>query len=649
MSYSVLESDFEGNEDNFEDGDTIVYHYGLKFEVVLKEDHETIPGKSILAHIIKNIKNNKKYTELLDILDAFDNIGHPELRGITPEQFPQNFKFETIGPNGRKLLFGLKIRSTIPYKTLKQRLFPYFQQHEIYMRLYSGNFDHGVNWVNLGFIMDIHPMFGNLEMITNNIMQHIVDGWHQDDHYWNKDRKAVLQQVFDPDGNQVFDPTQFPVAVRTDNITAKNKDGKQIRTYATTITTPAKLQRTGKMLLDYLFFTKRSLKNYIPMAFRTEDPNEFFELINQHENWMTNHRNIQLRNVTSTEQLYTIRSTVTNKTLEEIISEPPEVINIQFDAKRQRVNISITLDNYMAKIESLDRELRASQFEFPVHVKKPKQHITSSNSSTTSHFTVSYASALAFHKQDRNTKSVYTPHSHDNKSTTSKNSTRPWNQRPIPKTINFVDANKFPFFPSKETQPKDPGPKNPAAMPGQPKPEIRNWSISPHHTNTSTTSDTLSPPTVDKSIAEALDELNKKYRNELDELKSEIQDLKHINKTLKNIQLHQEEMDKKAQARSSGLEQRVEQLLAIFSDQTITNQPAEPEFIRPRKKKIIGSHFTTPEKKHTNPPHSPNRYSALAEADDNNEISAYEMDADDEDAATVIGDRGIHYVEFGLW
>ena len=105
MSHPVLESDFEGYGVNIDDGDTKVYHYGLKFEVVLKEEQEMIPGKLILVHIIKNIKNNKKYSELIDILDVSDNIVHPELKGITPEQFPKYFRVETTGPNGRKLLF----------------------------------------------------------------------------------------------------------------------------------------------------------------------------------------------------------------------------------------------------------------------------------------------------------------------------------------------------------------------------------------------------------------------------------------------------------------------------------------------------------------------------------------------------------------
>ena len=506
------------------------------------------------------------------------------------------------------------------------------------MKLHTGNFDHGVNWVNLGFLMDMHPNFGNLEAITNDIVQSIVNGWHHDDHYWNKDRRAAIQQIYDPDGKQVFKPSEFPIIVRTDNVTAQSKNGNQIRTYAVTVTTPAKFQRTGKMLLDYLFLTKRSLKNYIPMAFRTEDPNEFFELIKQHENWMTNHRNIQLRNVSTIEQFRTTISTVDNNTLENLISKIPEVINFQFDSQRQRVNVSVAVENYMTTIESLDKAIRTSQFEFPVFVKKPKQHTTSSpNSSTTGRF--SYASALAFHKQERATKSVYTQNSHDDHSTSSKTSLRPWSQRPIPKTINFVDVNDFPFLRTKKNLPTDPERNDSSnATPAQFKPETHNRSTSPHPTHISHISDTLSSSTIEKTIAEAINEINKKYQKDLDELKAEIQDLKAINQTLQNIKLQQEEMDKKSQARSSGLEQRVTQLLAILDDQNIINRPAEPEFLRPRKKTIKGRQFNTPEKKSVTHSYSPNRYSTLEDDDENNEDSANVMDTDDEDATTVRGD-----------
>jgi hypothetical protein len=120
MSFAVLQSDFKGYGGHIDDDDAKIHSYGLRFEVVLKEANETIPGKSILAHIIKNIKNNKKYTELLDIHDIFNNIVHPELSGIHPEDFPKRFCFQTAGPEEK--LFGLKIRSTISYNTLKPRL-----------------------------------------------------------------------------------------------------------------------------------------------------------------------------------------------------------------------------------------------------------------------------------------------------------------------------------------------------------------------------------------------------------------------------------------------------------------------------------------------------------------------------------------------
>jgi hypothetical protein len=125
------------------------------------------------------------------------------------------------------------------------------------MRPHFGGFEHSVNWSNLGFVMNIHPTFGDLQRLTNDIVKGIIDGWNNDDAYWNKDRKSTLQQLFDDTGSRTFDPSSFPIYARTDNISARSPNGQNVRSYTVVITTPAKLQRTGKMLMDYIFLTKR--------------------------------------------------------------------------------------------------------------------------------------------------------------------------------------------------------------------------------------------------------------------------------------------------------------------------------------------------------------------------------------------------------
>jgi hypothetical protein len=174
-------------------------------------------------------------------------------------------------------------------------------------------------------------------------------------------------------------------------------NGQNIRTYAITVTTPAKLQRTGKMLLDYLFLTKHVVKNYVPTAFRIEDPHEFYELVKQHRNWMENHRNIQIKHVPDQQHFQSAKSADGSQTLEQLLASIPTIINTQFDPKRQRVNVSVTVDQYTKTIDIIDTEIRRAQFGFQLYVKKPSQSSPPSlNSNTTGQ--LSYASALAFHK-----------------------------------------------------------------------------------------------------------------------------------------------------------------------------------------------------------------------------------------------------------
>ena len=54
MPPTIPESDFEAMEDIMEAPNNDKYVYDIKFEVVLKEELETVPGKASLLQIIED-------------------------------------------------------------------------------------------------------------------------------------------------------------------------------------------------------------------------------------------------------------------------------------------------------------------------------------------------------------------------------------------------------------------------------------------------------------------------------------------------------------------------------------------------------------------------------------------------------------------
>jgi hypothetical protein len=83
---------------------------------------------------------------------------------------------------------------------------------------------------------------------------------------------------------------------------------------------------------------------------------------------MENHRNIQIRNVPDEDHYHSIISPESGQTLKDLVETIPNVANTKYDSKRQRIDVSVSVDNYMVTIEHIDRDLRKAQFQFPVRV-----------------------------------------------------------------------------------------------------------------------------------------------------------------------------------------------------------------------------------------------------------------------------------------
>lgn len=523
--------------------DPVIQFYGVKFEILMKSDSKTVEAKSFLFHITKTLQKSKNDNEELTILDVYNNEVPTDLEGITVDDIPNKFKFIVTGKESEIAMFGLNLRTNIPFAKLKERSLEFFQENSIFMKPHNIGFDLGVHWFNLGYLMDTHPTYGDHSALIESIRKVFQKGWDLNHAYWTTERKEKINAAFKKHYGYEYHAEKFPITIQPNNITARQQGKDTIRTLAATVMCPFALIDTGKAIMDYIFLEKKALKNYIPTSFQNEDSQEYYELALDHQQWMYLHRNIQVTNVSSLFEYQSLTpSNTSDMTLQKLLNSIPWIYGTKFDPIRNRINVSVSIDKFASTIEWIERELDTHKFPCNPQVKKPlppqpkerPPKTSSPNSSIASKST--YAEALAHHKTARHTLTTDSTDkgtSRNQRPTTTSN--RRTRQPPVPKTINFTDVNDFPFLKKTEKE------KSADAKPTTTSPTTTttttskgttandtdaNTKADTNPTVVSTASDSLTASTFDKTISDlksTITKMDDAHKQEIIALRTELQ------------------------------------------------------------------------------------------------------------------------------
>lgn len=175
MLPTIPESDFEVMEDNYETSNIKKYVYEIKFEVMPKEEIETIPGKASLIKSLLIIKNAKRIQDKINFFDTNGIQISPDLRGIEQNEIEGRFCMETGGKDDKKLFFACSIQSTLLFTLLfnviKGRTLNDFKKYGIYAKIHHGGFRYGVNWSPIGFFIKQHPGFVDTKIVRNELLK----------------------------------------------------------------------------------------------------------------------------------------------------------------------------------------------------------------------------------------------------------------------------------------------------------------------------------------------------------------------------------------------------------------------------------------------------------------------------------------------
>jgi len=497
----ILESRFEEVADAIDAGDVFQHEYDVKFRILMKAARKPIPGKDFLASTLKTIVDVTKSGEILEILDINGNQIKTDLSGIEATDMEQIFCVEIGGTSDQIFMFGMQIRSTIPYAVLKERTGGLLKAQSTYMSLHRGGFEFGVNWATLGFFTEKHPKFVNHDDIRDYIVEQFVSGWKTDRNYWTSNKKKEIQSYLNTKA-EPFDPSAFPLLVTSTTTVAKDTTSS-VRSYTVSVSTPHKFARIGRLIMDYLLLTAKVLHNYVPLAFQYEDQVAFRNILKAHETWLENHRNIQICNVPTT-QHWKSHPAADGTTLKKLLDDNPNIRDVNFDSKHSRLNVSVDRKNFANLSNALSEQLSKAGFSFQPTVRKVTTHSATNSTGSTNTTASKYSHILS------GMISSATSQASSNHTTATYNRKNAWNQR-VPSTIDFYGNSSVHFPPLRPTSP------------------------SADSQSQATTSDGITASTLQSAIQEALAEVKRNHDAEIQAMKESIlslqEQLAHRNQT----------------------------------------------------------------------------------------------------------------------
>jgi hypothetical protein len=494
MPPTIPESDFEVVEGtNYEASNIKKYVYNIKFEVVMKEGTKMIPGKASLTKAMMTIKNAKRKTDKIDFFDTNGFQISPDLRGIDQDEIEGRFCMEVGGIDDNHLFFACTIQTTIAFSIIKGRTIDEFKKHNIYIKIHKGGYKYGVNWSPIGFFLKQHPGFTDTVAARDKLMKTITNSWYQDKVFFDNEQKTKIAKVIDPEAHsESFDPLAIPFEIIQSSISAKNSDNEVIRANAVIVTIPYQFFKVGITMMDYLAITTDTIDNYIPIGYKKEEPDNFFNIVYEHVKWLENVRHVSITNIPTYRQ-FQEETDENGKTLDMMLQQIKHIDHFGYIRSKKTVQVAVHITKVQSTIDRIQEAISESKFSYNPQVAKkfnPSGSLGSSKSGTSK-----YSAAMAKYQTNRSPNaSIATSHGEDISRLTGTTG-RSWgNSRKIPKEIDFTDATEFPPIQTNHHKPNN---------------EQHTHRANPTTLDDSITDTTVIQQAIDSALKKAYEEHNK--------------------------------------------------------------------------------------------------------------------------------------------
>lgn len=450
------------------------YKYDLRLEIGVKEEGSTVPVVAIFYDFVKHLKAAADPDAPIVVLTATDKLFFDN-KDMTPEEFQQAFKVDNIAGKNSKVLLGFKLNTLTKLSDLKSRMMhTYLIPHNLFLRQHAGGFAHGIKSLSYDFLKADHPDHPDISLLKQRYARITVDAWKKLDKESKQKWHHELPDVFYGNTGVII-----PVNFTKERISATTSGKEKVTTSALIVSTPIKYGKLLKTLLDIALTGKR-LNNLIPFALNKENSDGYYYMVAHQARFIENHRNIPVSQVPIDANA---KPGTKGATLLDVLHSNPAVQRVAFDPEANRYHVSTTATKYRDVHQWLTQVLLDHRFPYSPQI-KPLRYGNTGSTNTGMSYSDIFKDVLSRANESFASNPISTPPSN------------PWKTRP-PLAISYS--------------------KNEEAFPSLPQ-------VKPSVPSTpSTTSETIDEDTIRSAISAAIKKLEEQHREELRQLKIEMQ------------------------------------------------------------------------------------------------------------------------------
>jgi hypothetical protein len=202
-------------------------------------------------------------------------------------------------------------------------------------------------------------------------------------------------------------------------------------------------------MMDYLVLTSESITDYIPLGYKKEEPEKYYNLVEDHIHWMEKCRTIVITNINLHDH-FIKEQNHNGATLASVLEAIKEIDNINYIRSKKQLHVLVLVQHQGQTIKRITEALTSAQFGFKPQIAKKFNPTGSLGSSKTG--TSKYSAVLAKHHKDKSPNTSVAS-SIGGVSRLTGVTGRSWTtNRKIPKEIDFSDTTEFPpINPTQET------------------------------------------------------------------------------------------------------------------------------------------------------------------------------------------------------
>lgn len=325
------------------------YHYELRLEIGLEDSVEGIAINAVFAEFVRQMTLAAGHdVTVTDVKDRAMNLDNPP----DGEDFKRNFCVEVIEAKKRKIFLGFKLTTVTPMSTLKHRMFAYLRERQMFLRVHTGGYTHGMNSALLGYLSEENPNTADIAAWHETLHKEIHAAWKTPGVIDDDIRKQIIQKF---PGQATKHKVSFPINIEKGNLVAIHSNKKKIQTVGLIITTPKQFIEPVKQLMDGILLSTKKIPCLVPSALKKEDSDMYYTVLAKHAKYVYHHRNVRIQD---------IFPPTFDKEIKPVLKQNPKILRIYVDKARSRANISTMAEDYLAVCGWIDNQLARLQLSY---------------------------------------------------------------------------------------------------------------------------------------------------------------------------------------------------------------------------------------------------------------------------------------------